>query len=264
MVERPATSEPAPGSLNIWHQISSLGEQRAEVPALLLVAAVGHDRRRAHAVADRVAAVGQRRAGRGRAARSPTFWSLGDTPSPPKPSGKCTHAEAGVVLRAEHLGRAGRLRVVLGEELVAPIVHELLVGGHGVSRHGVLFLRSFAGRCPASRNLTDRSSARKRWHAGCQAGRMRRSELGTRRGGIAPRPRSARRRRRARGARARCRARASWRGTPSWPRSARGRERRTRCTAPGSSTASDDRREAARGGTPAAHRRAGRRPRSAT
>ena len=36
------------------------------------------------------------------------FCSFGDRPSPPYPSGKCTHASPEVVLRAEHLGRASR------------------------------------------------------------------------------------------------------------------------------------------------------------
>ena len=49
---RPARSEPAPGSEKPWHQISSRGEDRREVARLLLLGAVGHDRRPGHAEAD--------------------------------------------------------------------------------------------------------------------------------------------------------------------------------------------------------------------
>ena len=66
-----------------------------------------------------------------------TFWSFGETPSPPKPSGKVHPREPGVVLRAEHVGRLRGLRIVLGEELVAAIDHELLVSGHGVPLFGL-------------------------------------------------------------------------------------------------------------------------------
>ena len=44
-VRMPARSDPASGSLNSWHQDSWPGHDRPEVPRLLLVRAVGHDRR---------------------------------------------------------------------------------------------------------------------------------------------------------------------------------------------------------------------------
>src|SRR5205823_6028955 len=53
-VASPARSEPAPGSLKSWHQILLSRRERTEVPLPLPNAAVRHDRRRAHAVAERV------------------------------------------------------------------------------------------------------------------------------------------------------------------------------------------------------------------
>ena len=54
VLDSPATSEPAPGSLNSWHQISSLREERPQVALLLFGCPVGDDGGGAHAVADRV------------------------------------------------------------------------------------------------------------------------------------------------------------------------------------------------------------------
>ena len=53
-VARPATSEPAPGSLNSWHQISWLRRERPQEPVLHLLGAPRHDRRAAHADPDDV------------------------------------------------------------------------------------------------------------------------------------------------------------------------------------------------------------------
>ena len=51
-VARPATSEPALGSLNIWHQISSPEKIFGKQTLLLLLAGVGEHHGRAHADAD--------------------------------------------------------------------------------------------------------------------------------------------------------------------------------------------------------------------
>ena len=59
-VERPADVGARAGLAEHLAPDLLAGEQRAQVAALLLVAAVGHDRRRAHAVTDRVAAVRER------------------------------------------------------------------------------------------------------------------------------------------------------------------------------------------------------------
>ena len=113
-IERLATSEPAPGSLNIWHQISSPVNSGPQVALLLLVAAVGDDRRRAHAVADRVA----RRTGsahpRRRQLGVDRVLQLGRQAEAAVALGEVHPGEAEVVLRAEELGRrassSGRAR----------------------------------------------------------------------------------------------------------------------------------------------------------
>ena len=78
---------PAPGSLNSWHQISSAGPQRAQPALLLLVGAVGQDRRRGHAQPDAVALRPLPGAPAAANSASTTGCRSRDRPSPPRPSG---------------------------------------------------------------------------------------------------------------------------------------------------------------------------------
>ena len=102
------------------------GEQRPQVALLLRFRSVHDERRRAHAVADRVAAVRQRRARRLQALAHDAP-QLRRQPEAAVAFGEVHPSEPEVELRAEELGRGCRLRVVLGEQLVAQLGDALLV-----------------------------------------------------------------------------------------------------------------------------------------
>ena len=87
-------------------------------------------------MADRIASVGQWRTGRGEL-RVHEVLELGRHAEATEPLGEVHPREALVVLRAEHFGGLGGAGRELGEQLVAPVAHPLLVSDY-VSTHKAL------------------------------------------------------------------------------------------------------------------------------
>ena len=115
LVASPATSDPAPGSLNSWHQISSHGEERPQVALSLLGRPVGLDGRCAHPVSDGVAL---------RLVRSSRFGERSlDHELERRVDSEATVTrrepdprQARVEARPQEIDRLGRLRVVVAEQ----------------------------------------------------------------------------------------------------------------------------------------------------
>ena len=219
------------------------GEQRAQVALLLLVGAVRHDRRRAHAVTDRVAAVRDRRAG-GEQLGVDGVLQLRRQAETAEALGEVHPRETEVVLRAEELGGRRRLRIELREKVVAQLGHTLLVRRHGGSSH----------KLDRSVKCTDRPLPSPRAHPDDSGPRG--DDRRARRGGRGPVAR--RRRRRVRPRLGRRRA------TPVWPRSVCGPGTRQAIHTARRATASPERRERTRRRAPDPHRGRRRERRSAS
>ncbi len=122
-----ATSDPAPGSENIWHQISSHVNAGTQVALLLRVAAVGNHRRRHHPDAHEVA---QHRVRRARAAQPivDDLLMVRIDAEPSSPFGEVHPREAVVELRAEELLRVGLARWMVVQQLVDRVAHSVFHG----------------------------------------------------------------------------------------------------------------------------------------
>ena len=109
----PARSEPAAGSENSWHQTSSPWSIGAEVAALLLVGAVGDDRRAEHADADRVEDA--RHAGACAISWLTMTCSIGPMPWPPNSFGQVTPASPPSASLPCHARRAATYLVLVAQ-----------------------------------------------------------------------------------------------------------------------------------------------------